>query len=98
MPREAAACASSRTRMGASLWEEKACPDGPMTNIQPKVSLERLVDFSTISNRCTHFFEEMTTRVGIRTCSRLVDMFKITIYRYLTRNIGQGNHKLAVLS
>jgi hypothetical protein len=37
MSREAAACASSRTGMGASLWEEKACPDGPMTHIQPEV-------------------------------------------------------------
>ena len=43
-----------RARMGASRWEEKACPDCPMTNIQPKVGLERLVDLSTISNGITH--------------------------------------------
>jgi hypothetical protein len=30
--------------MAASLWEEKAYPDCPLTNIQPKVGLERLVD------------------------------------------------------
>jgi hypothetical protein len=38
---------------GASLWEEKACPDCPMINIQPEVGLKRLVDLSTISNRST---------------------------------------------
>ena len=35
---------------GASLWEEMACP---MTNIQPEVGLERLVDLSTISYSST---------------------------------------------
>ncbi len=39
---------------GASLWEEKACPDCSMTNIQPEVGLERLVDLSTISNGNTY--------------------------------------------
>jgi hypothetical protein len=39
---------------GASLWEGKACLDCSITNIQPEVGLERLVDLSTISNRNTH--------------------------------------------
>ena len=38
---------------GASLWDEKACPDCPMTNIQPEVGLERLGDLSTISYSST---------------------------------------------
>ena len=38
---------------GASLWEGKARPDCSITNIQPEVGLERLVDLSTISNRNT---------------------------------------------
>jgi hypothetical protein len=40
---------------GASLWERKACPDCSITNIQPEVGLERLVDLSIISNRNTVF-------------------------------------------
>ena len=38
---------------GASLWERKACPGCPITNTQPEVGLERLVDLSTISNVST---------------------------------------------
>ena len=38
---------------GASLWEEKACPDCPMTKNRPEMGLERLVELSTISNGCT---------------------------------------------
>ena len=35
---------------------------------------------------------------GNKNVSRLVAIFKITIYRYLRRNIAEGNNKLAVLS
>ena len=42
---------------GASLWEGKDCPDCSITNIQPEVGLERLVDLSTISNRNTACLE-----------------------------------------
>ena len=38
---------------GASLREEKACPDCPMTKNRPEMGLERLVELSTISNGCT---------------------------------------------
>ena len=37
----------------ASLREEKACPDCPMTKNRPEMGLERLVELSTISNGCT---------------------------------------------
>jgi hypothetical protein len=39
---------------GASLREEKACPDCPMTKNRPEMGLERLVELSTISNGCTN--------------------------------------------
>ncbi len=38
---------------GASLQEEKACPDCPMTKNRPEMGLERLVELSTISYGCT---------------------------------------------
>ena len=38
---------------GASLREEKACPDCLMTKNRPEVGLQRLVDLSTISNGST---------------------------------------------
>ena len=38
---------------GASLWEEQVCLDCLMTNIQPEVGLQRLVDLSTISDSST---------------------------------------------
>ncbi len=38
---------------GASLREEKACPDCPMTKNRPEMDLERLVELSTISYGCT---------------------------------------------
>ena len=53
LSREAAACASSRTRVKASLWEELAFPDCPLPIIHPNMGMERLVDLSTISNRST---------------------------------------------
>ena len=37
----------------ASLREEKACPDCPMTKNRPEMGLEKLVELSTISNGCT---------------------------------------------
>jgi hypothetical protein len=38
---------------GASLREEKACPDCPMTKNRLETGLERLVELSTISYGCT---------------------------------------------
>jgi IS1 family transposase len=35
---------------GASLREEKACPDCPLTKNRPEMGLERLVEFSTMSD------------------------------------------------
>jgi hypothetical protein len=39
---------------GASLWEEKACPDCLITKNWPEVGLQRLLELSTISNGSTH--------------------------------------------
>ena len=38
---------------GASLREEKACPDCPLTKNRPEMGLERLVEFSTMSDGST---------------------------------------------
>ena len=38
---------------GASLRDEKACPDCPMTKNRPEMGLERLVEFSTMSDGST---------------------------------------------
>jgi hypothetical protein len=38
---------------GASLREEQACPDCPLTKNRPVKGLERLVELSTISNGST---------------------------------------------
>jgi hypothetical protein len=38
---------------GASLREEQACPDCPLTKNRPVKGLERLVEFSTIFNGST---------------------------------------------
>ncbi len=43
----------------ASLREEKACPDCPMTKNRPEMGLERLVELSTISNGCTAFLDQL---------------------------------------
>lgn len=38
---------------GASLWEEKVCPDCPLTKNLPERGLERLLELSTMFNRST---------------------------------------------
>jgi hypothetical protein len=39
---------------GASLWEEKVCPDFPLTKNRPERGLVRLVEFSTMFNGSTY--------------------------------------------
>jgi hypothetical protein len=40
---------------GASLREEKVCPDCPLTKNRPERGLERLLELSTMFNRSTSF-------------------------------------------
>ena len=62
-------------------WEEKACPDCPMTNIQPEVGLERLVDLSTISNRSTHYRLSWTERLARNARGHSAPGMAITLFR-----------------
>ncbi len=39
---------------GASLREEKVCPDCPLTKNRPERGLERLLELSTMFNRSTY--------------------------------------------
>jgi hypothetical protein len=47
---------------GASLREEKACPDCPLTKNRLETGLERLVELSTISYGCTDACEILEER------------------------------------
>jgi hypothetical protein len=40
---------------GASLREEKVCPDCPLTKNRPERGLERLLELSTMFNRSTRW-------------------------------------------
>jgi len=48
---------------GASIREEKVCPDCPLTKNRPKIGLERLLELSTMFNGSTKHFQDVSYAV-----------------------------------
>ena len=54
---------------GASLREEKVCPDCPMTKNRPERGLERLLEFSIMFNRSTSPHTSLRVHVSLTMAS-----------------------------
>jgi hypothetical protein len=87
---------------GASLREEKACPDCPMMKNRPEMGLERLVELSTISYGCTGrrqfgSFDQAQNGIGAaqiaqflaHACTRLPAEFKAHLSERLLQAQGE---------